>query len=82
MLNCREFVDFLLAYQSGELPAGQRAVFDAHLADCPACTAYLHSYRQTVRIEKIACGCGDPVPADVPEELIRAILAARRTRQR
>ncbi len=77
MLTCREFVDFLLAYQSGELPARQRAVFDEHLAGCAACTAYLHSYRQTVRIEKIACGCGDPPPADAPEELIRAILAAR-----
>jgi anti-sigma factor RsiW len=77
MLTCREFVEFLMAYQSGELPPGQRAVFDEHLAECPACTAYLHSYRQTVRIEKIACGCGDPAPADAPEELIRAILAAR-----
>ena len=81
MLTCREFVDFLLAYQSGELPADQRAAFDEHLGECPDCVAYLDSYRQTVRIEKIACGCGDPVPADVPEELIRAILAARRTRQ-
>jgi anti-sigma factor RsiW len=82
MLTCREFVDFLMAYLSGELPPGQRAVFEQHLGECPDCTSYLHSYRQTVRIEKIACGCGDPVPADVPEELIRAILAARRTRQR
>ncbi len=77
MLTCREFVEFLMAYQSGELPAGQRAVFEEHLGDCPDCATYLRTYQQTVRIEKIACGCGDPVPDDVPEELIRAILAAR-----
>jgi anti-sigma factor RsiW len=80
MLTCREFVDFLLGYVSGELPAGQRAVFEEHLCECPDCTTYLRTYRQTVDIEKIACGCGDPAPADAPEELIRAILAAR-TRQ-
>jgi anti-sigma factor RsiW len=77
MLTCRDFIDFLLAYLSGELPDGQRAVFEEHLGVCPACTAYLHSYEQTVRIEKAACGCDDAPPADVPEELIRAILAAR-----
>jgi anti-sigma factor RsiW len=81
MLSCREFVDFLMDYQSGELPVGQRAVFDEHLAECPNCTAYLHSYQHTVRIEKVACGCGDPAPADAPEELIRAILAARGARK-
>ncbi|HEX5273465.1 MAG TPA: zf-HC2 domain-containing protein [Gemmataceae bacterium] len=77
MLTCREFVDFLLAYLSGELPAGQRAVFEEHLGECPDCVTYLKSYQQTVRIEKIVCGCGDPVPADAPEELIQAVLAAR-----
>ena len=79
MLTCREFVDFLMAYLSGELPPGQRAVFEQHLGECPDCTAYLHSYQQTVRIEKLVCGCPDEAaPADVPEELIRAILDARR----
>jgi anti-sigma factor RsiW len=77
MLTCREFVEFLMAYLSGELPAEQRAVFEEHLRDCRCCTTYLRTYEQTVDIEKIACGCCDPPPADVPEDLIRAILAAR-----
>jgi anti-sigma factor RsiW len=77
MLTCQEFVEFLMAYLSGELPASQRAVFEEHLAECPCCVTYLDTYQQTVRIEKIVCGCGDPAPADAPEELIRAILAAR-----
>ena len=77
MLTCREFVEFLMAYLADELPAEQRAVFEAHLGECPDCVNYLHTYQQTVRIEKIACGCQDPAPADAPEELIRAIMAAR-----
>jgi anti-sigma factor RsiW len=76
MLNCREFIDFLMAYMSGELPADQRAVFDEHLGGCPACVAYMKSYEQTVYIEKAACGCDDAPPDDAPEELIRAILAS------
>jgi anti-sigma factor RsiW len=77
MLTCREFIDFLMAYQSGDLPPEQRAVFDEHLADCPDCAVYLRTYRLTVRIEKLVCGCPDVPPADAPEALIRAILAAR-----
>ena len=81
MLTCREFVEFLMAYLSGELPVDQRAVFEEHLGVCPDCMTYLHTYEQTVRIEKIACGCGDPPPDDVPEDLIWAILAARGQRR-
>jgi anti-sigma factor RsiW len=77
MLTCREFVEFLMAYQSGELPPARRAVFEEHLGECPDCVNYLRSYEQTVRIGKVACGCEDQPPADAPEELIRAILAAR-----
>jgi anti-sigma factor RsiW len=77
MLTCREFVDFLMAYQSGELPPDERAVFEEHLGDCPDCKVYVRTYEQAVRIGKLACGCQDPAPADAPEELIRAILAAR-----
>lgn len=77
-MTCREFIEFLMAYLSGELPGGQRAVFDEHLAVCPACVHYLDSYRRTVEVARVVCRCPeDEVSADVPEDLIRAILAAR-----
>lgn len=44
-MNCREFADFLNLYLDDELPPGQRRVFDEHLAECPACRAYLDGYR-------------------------------------
>ena len=80
-MTCRELVEFLSAYLDGELAPGERAGFDAHLSACPECLAYLNTYRATVTLGRGAFDQpGDPVPADVPEELVRAILAARRTR--
>jgi anti-sigma factor RsiW len=76
-LTCKEFVDFLMAYLDDELPEGERATFVGHLEDCPPCKVYLDTYRETVELGR-CCGREDePVPADVPDALVRAILAAR-----
>jgi len=78
-MTCRELVGFLAAYLNGELSVGVRARFDAHLAGCSACSAYLESYRATVGVAKDAFQDPDaPVPSDVPEDLVQAILSARR----
>jgi anti-sigma factor RsiW len=76
-LTCREFVEFLATYLSGELSAGRLAVFNAHLATCPPCVSYAKTYAEAVRLGKAAARDDEPAPADVPEALIRAILAAR-----
>jgi len=78
-MNCRECIDFLMAYLDNELPESERAVFEDHLAKCPPCVDYLNTYRATIELEKKACCCKDaPPPAVVPEDLIKAILAARK----
>ena len=77
-LTCRELIEYLARYLDDELPAGERADFDAHLAICPACVDYLTSYRETIRIGKLACQPDEPASNDVPRELVDAILAARR----
>ena len=78
-MRCREFIDFLLEYLSGELSASAGAEFERHLADCPDCSAYLKSYEETVKLGKVVFADPDaPVPQDVPEELVQAILASRR----
>ncbi len=77
-MTCRELIEFLMAYLDGELPDGQRAVFEEHLAGCPQCVAYLGNYRAAVALGKAACTRPEEGAADtVPEALIRAILAAR-----
>ena len=75
-LTCRELSEFLARYFAGELGPDERALFEEHLAECPDCVAYLRSYAETMGLAKDAYEL-DAVPADVPEALIRAILAAR-----
>lgn len=82
-LCCRDFVEVIMAWLEGDLEAETRDLFDAHLAACPDCVDYLDSYKTTVALGKCICGPDDPdapVPCDVPEELVRAVLAARSTR--
>ena len=76
-MTCRELVDFLSEYAADELGLTVKAEFERHLSRCPPCLAYVRSYQATVK----ACRASrDHVEAgDVPEELIQAILAARRT---
>ena len=77
-MTCRDLTQFLMDYLSEELPPGQRAAFDEHLGDCPECVAYLKSYQATVKLGRdVFRHPDDPVPDDVPEELVQAILAAR-----
>lgn len=78
MLTCRQVEDFLLDYVEGTLPRGQRLIFDLHLALCRECRDYLAAYRKAIELGKAAFPHGDaPVPEEVPEDLVQAILAAR-----
>ncbi len=80
-MNCREVVEFLMEYLSGELPPDQRQAFDDHLKACPDCVTYLKGYEDTVKLGKAAFRSpNERVPDEVPEELVQAILAARRKR--
>jgi anti-sigma factor RsiW len=78
LLGCRELIDFLAAYLGGELAPETRADFDRHLSRCPSCVDYLASYREAVRLAKRACEPDAELPAEVPSELVDAILASRR----
>lgn len=78
-VTCREFVEFLDGYLSGALPDQRRAEFNAHLAACPSCVAYMNTYQAAAKLGRaVLTRADDPVPEDVPEELVRAILAARK----
>jgi anti-sigma factor RsiW len=76
--SCRELIEFLADFLAGELPPKRRAVFDAHLSNCPACLIYLSTYSEAMRLGRAVMTASDePAPADVPEALIQAVLAAR-----
>lgn len=77
-VTCREFADFMMDYLSDELSTESRAAFEYHLSLCTNCQRYLASYRETVKLGKRAFEDVDAdVPSQVPEELVKAILAAR-----
>ncbi len=79
-MTCKELIGFLMDYVDGELPPHEQHRFDQHLGLCHECTDYVMSYRETVRLGKIICQPGkDELPRDLPEDLVQAILEARRT---
>ena len=75
-MTCRDMHEFLMAYLDGELPPEQHGECCRHRDRCPPCARYLRSYELTVHLEREAFA--DPDPAAAPEELVRAVLAARR----
>ena len=77
-MNCREFIEFLLDYFAGDLPCETLALFDEHLRECPDCVAYLHCYESAITLARCACHDSEvTILAEVPEDLIQAILASR-----
>lgn len=78
-MKCRELAEFLMDYVSGELPADSRAHFEFHLSKCKNCHQYLVQYEVTIKAGRIACDAmSDELPA-IPDELIKAVLAARKS---
>ena len=66
-MTCREFADFIMDYQSGELSAELRGRFDHHLALCANCRKYLTSYDETVKLGKAAFDDADAGLTTLPE---------------
>ena len=78
LISCQALIDFLDDYVEARLSPSEHARFEAHLEICDACVRYLKSYRGTVRALSLVASQDAEVPEDVPRELVRAVLAARR----
>lgn len=52
MLRCRDIVELLGEYIDGELDPATAEALRAHLADCRECTAFIKTYRGTVRMTR------------------------------
>ncbi len=77
-MTCEELIEFLMSYIDGELAAVEKDRFDEHLSLCPDCSHYLASYRETIRLGKMICQGNETLPENIPEDLVEAILEARR----
>ena len=79
-MNCREVVDFLMAYLNEELPHIQRYEFEHHIKDCAPCVVYLDTYKDTVKLGKGAFEDPEFDCDEMPDELVLAILEAKKKR--
>ena len=48
MLTCRQMVELVTDYLEGRLDDDERARFEAHIAECDACTLYIEQMRMTI----------------------------------
>jgi anti-sigma factor RsiW len=48
-LTCRQVTALLVDYVAVDMDALTRVAFEAHLRHCSACTAFLATYRETIR---------------------------------
>ncbi len=79
MITCQEFEDFILNYLDDSLPLKQRRLFEWHMRICRECREYLAAYERTIELGQAVLGAAeDPVPPNVPDDLIRAILDAQK----
>ncbi len=78
-LTCKEVIEFLWAYVARELPPERTQAFEEHLALCPGCVVYLDTYRQAIELTQGALS--EPEEEDFPDELVQAILAARKRQE-
>lgn len=76
MIDCEQFENFLLAYIEDDLSPSQRRVVNLHLRACPDCRRYVTDYRRTLQALKVSKVEDDATLAEVPEDLIQAILKA------
>ena len=74
-ITCRELITFLGDYLAGELPAAKNHEFERHLAVCDSCVQYIATYQETIRMAKSAMTAPELRVEDVPEDLVKAILA-------
>lgn len=79
-MTCSEFTEFLDRFIEADLSPEEAAEFERHLVVCEQCVNYLDTYRRAVAMGKAVFGEPEKdLPEQVPEDLIKAILAARRS---
>jgi anti-sigma factor RsiW len=78
-MSCEEVVDSLSDYVEGRMSAGEHARMEEHLAVCSPCAKYLKRFEATLAACRSlrSAEFASQLP-EMPEELMQAILAARK----
>jgi anti-sigma factor RsiW len=76
MITCRELVDLLIDFVSGELPPERHQRIEQHLRCCPGCLTYLETYQLTIRLtRRLPC---QPLPPELADRLRQALEDIRK----
>jgi anti-sigma factor RsiW len=82
-ITCRELIEFLDDYVADRLTPPMRQIFEQHLGMCRHCRDYLTTYKATIDLARGAHHDAHAADAKVgnqnPEDIVRAVLAARRS---
>jgi anti-sigma factor RsiW len=71
-VTCRDVCGYLLEQAAGVLSADDAAEFDAHLTACGNCRVFRDQYLGAIALGREAL---QPSAADVPDDLVHAIIA-------
>ena len=81
MITCQQFDSFIADYYEGSLPPAQLRTFERHLRLCRECREYLAAYKRTIELgQAVFLQSEAALPENIPDDLVRAILAASETR--
>ena len=75
MISCEEVEGFILSYLDGDLSPSEKRRFEFHLRVCRECRDYLAAYQRTLELTK--AGLAAEEKPELPEDLVRAIIASR-----
>lgn len=78
-MTCRELTSFIGDYLAGELDDETSQTFERHIQRCPNCRQYLADYKRAVELGKRVYDDSEDAAQGVPDELLNAILSARRS---
>lgn len=77
-MTCRELVELVTDYLEGGLPAHERTLLEAHLAECGHCVEYLAQMRRT--IDTLGELAAEAIHPARERELLAAFRGWRRAR--
>jgi anti-sigma factor RsiW len=69
-MTCRQVVELMTDYLDGALSPDDRARFEAHLAGCDGCRAYLAEMRTTREV--VGRLADESIPKSLEDELLKA----------
>jgi anti-sigma factor RsiW len=70
-MTCREMIELLLEYCSGELESALCQQIREHLEICPPCVTYLETYQITIRVSRQLPAA--PLPPQLAQRLQAAL---------